>query len=164
MKNTLFSLACCLISFYNFAQPGNVTRYDSKMTYNLLVEDKDPHILFIGCKEGECDIYWNDQKLGSEYSFNAAVDFIIPIKNKDYPNLFLLPVYNGDGCPSTYKVLHIADKKTYYLTQAFGNCNEPEYSIKKKLLIFTFEGTKQPVNRAPMRFSYHLKKGTLEKL
>lgn len=156
----------CLLSMITFAQRDNAQRYDSKITFELKIDDKNPHSLFVGCKEGECDIYWNDQLLASEHTFDAAVDFIRPIKNEDYPNLFLIPIYHGDGCPSMYKILQIPDKKTSWLSDTFGNCNEAVYSTKKKLMTFSFEGLNEPDMpvRPELSYTYNLKKGELIKV
>lgn len=157
-------MTLCCFSFISFAQPDNEQRYDSKINQKLKIEDKEEHILFIGCKEGECDVYWNDQKITSEYTFDAAVDFFMPIKNDEFPNVFLLPIYNGDGCPVKYKILQIPDKKRYYLSESFGNCDEVNHSIKKKIMTLQFEGTEAPINRPTLTYTYHLKKGVLEKV
>lgn len=163
-KFTYVLIAICL-PFLSLAQPDNEQRYDSKMTFDLKIDDKDPHVLFIGCKEGECDVYWNQQKITSEHSFDAAVDFIRPIQNEDYPNLFLIPIYNGDGCPSMYKLLQIPTKKEFWLTKSFGNCNELEYSIKKKTMTIDFEELmEEQVKRPKQSYTYNLKKGELVKV
>jgi len=163
MKLYVFLIGLCFIQISLFAQRGNEQRYDSKMDIALMIEDKDPHNLFVGCKEGECDLFWNDQLLMTAHSFNAAVDFLIPIKSEDYPNLFLIPIYQGDGCPSQYKILQIVDKKTHWLTDTFGNCNEPTFTIKKKLMTFQFEGLNEAdlPTRRKSTYTYHLKKGEL---
>lgn len=161
MKYLTLIVTFCLFSALSFAQPNSEQRYDSKLSIALDIDDKDKHVLFVGCKEGECDVYWNDKKITTEHTFDAAVDFLLPLKNKDYPNLFLIPVYQGDGCPAMYRILQIPDRKTHYLTDFFGNCNDPEYHSKKKIITFVFEGFDEPINRPQRTYTYNLKKGEL---
>ena len=164
---TFFTFYCCLLVNLAFAQPNNEQRYDSKMIKELQIDDKNKHVLFVGCKEGECDIYWNNKLITSEYSFEAAVDFLQPIENKDFPNLYIIPIYSGDGCPSMYKILQIPDKKNYWLTDAFGNCMPPTTSTKKKTMTFVFDDIRieePPLQRKAATYIYNLKKGELEKI
>jgi hypothetical protein len=78
-------------------------------------------------------------------------------------DLYLISLYNGDGCPNMYFIIELNSDKNFIKTQTFGNCNEFD-SIKfsEKDILFKFASDTQ-ASRNIQVYEYSLQNHTLKR-
>jgi hypothetical protein len=94
--------------------------------------------LFINCIGQDAFLIWKKDTIAKEWSYENSTGFISSLGPLSCKNTFLMQVYEGDGCPSQYKILAFKDSANYFLSPAFGNC-ETVSSIKIGWPEITFE-------------------------
>lgn len=92
-----------------------------------------------------------------------AEEFISEYSFKD-KGIYLLKLYHGDSCPTTYRLLHLLAEKKHYVSETFGNCNElNEFSISlvKNQATIQFPAFLE-ANRKTISYNYSLTNQNLE--
>lgn len=94
-----------------------------ELSYNP-IDDEIMDKFSVTCvEEGECTITWRDKIITQESHYGTATSFISPMETLGCRNMFVLSVYHGDGCPRMYRILEFKDSSSYFLSEAFGNCD-----------------------------------------
>ncbi len=105
----------------------------SNVNYNL-----EQGKLIASCEFGECKLIVNGEP-EKTYSAYGGVDSFISYLGSMEKGIFLLSVYQGDGCPEAYVVLHIVNNSEFYFSEEFGNCNSlASMAFDYKGILFKF--------------------------
>lgn len=121
-----------------------------ELSYSPIV-DKTIDKFSVTCvEEGECTITWNGKVITQESHYGTATSFISSMEALGCQNMFILSVYHGDGCPGMYRILEFKDSSSYFLSEAFGNCDVAEV-IRVNWPTVEFEFTSSEQLRTPRR-------------
>lgn len=55
---------------------------------------------------------------------NNSNNYVVSEFSDTDNGVYLLKIFQGDGCPIMYKILHLLKHKNPYVSDVFGNCNE----------------------------------------
>lgn len=105
----------------------------SNVNYNL-----EQGKLIASCEFGECKLIVNHEPERTYFSYGGVDSFISYLGTME-KGVFLLSVYQGDGCPEAYVVLHIVSSSEFYFSEEFGNCNSlTSMTFDYKGILFKF--------------------------
>lgn len=117
----------------------------------------------VTCAQGECDVAAGGRPVVRVYHFGDAAAVLAPLPSPadDPVRRFLVCEYQGDGCPVMYRVLAVEPQGQAEVSDAFGNCQEPEQSaaLRAGELVWRFAAdadTALPAPRPAVEVRYSL--------
>lgn len=118
--------------------------------------------LWVSAQSSEYALIWKSDTICSEWSYTSAHEFISSLGALGAKNTFLLQTYQGDGCPTAYRILAFKNEKEYFLSDTFGNCEEVStVRVQWPEILFRFRAN-STAHRKAQAFVYNQKGFTLK--
>lgn len=120
--------------------------------------------LYIECDNSECMIIWQKDTIYKDWSNSPPINFISSLGALGIKNTFLIKCYEGDACPTMYKLIHFKNNYSYYLSPPFGNCDElSQIKIKENEIDFEFSKNKM-MKRVWQYYKYYIGENKIVKI
>lgn len=177
MKNAYIIML--MLSIYGCSTEDTSTSSNHVESTNTITRNYDRQIFILSFEQGdriskkdtlivhknadqECVVLWKSDTIVRGSTYERSVDFISCLGAVGYSNVFIMQIYEGDGCPGTYKILQFKNDSTYFLSNAFGNCEPPSIlKLRWPEIEFTFAASVLPERRA-MRYIFNYVNVTLK--